>query len=85
MYNSAVDYYKKQLVLAWQQNDTKNELIAYEQLSIQYYYLDIDPENIKKAMELSERVSRGLIEEDKSTLKQVWVNAQNKKDKYYEE
>ena len=30
MHSAAMDYYKKQLVLAWQQGDTKNELSAYE-------------------------------------------------------
>ena len=40
MYKAAADYFKKQLVLAWQQNDLSNETKAYESLSLCYYYMD---------------------------------------------
>ena len=77
MYKAAADYFKKQLVLAWQQNDLSNETRAYESLSLCYYYMDQDPANISVSMRYNERVSRGLIEEDDSKLRRTWIAIQN--------
>ena len=47
--NAAVDYFKKQLIIAWQNDDLNNELLAYEQLSITNYYLG-EEDNIERAL-----------------------------------
>ena len=52
---------------------------------MQFYYLEIDPRNIQKVILFSERVHRGLLEDQKSTLREAWVTFQNKKDMYFQE
>lgn len=79
MKNAAVDYFKKQLIIAWQNNDLKNEMLAYEQLSIANYYLG-EEDNIERALQYSERFYSGLREDKKSTLRITWVNFINRKD-----
>ena len=80
LYHAAADYFKKQLILSWQQGNLSNEIMAYESLSLCYYYMDNEAENMRLSMIYQERASRGLIEEDTSQLKQTWVVCQNQRD-----
>ena len=54
----AIDYFKLQMSLAWELNDTTAEIRSYDNLSQEYYYVG----NIEKAKLYHERVFRGKIE-----------------------
>ena len=62
MTHASVDYFKKQLITAWQHNDIKNEMMAYEHLSIANFYLGEEAQ-IQRALEYSERFYSGLRED----------------------
>lgn len=61
----AVDYFKYQLSLAWELQDLDAEMVSYDNLSTEYYYVG----NIKKAKLYHERVFRGRNEDPNSTAK----------------
>ena len=54
----AIDYFKLQMSLAWELNDTAAEIRSYDNLSQEYYYVG----NITKAKLYHERVFTGKIE-----------------------
>lgn len=54
----AIDYFKIQMSLAWELNDTATEVRSYDNLSQEYYYVG----NIDKAKLYHERVFGGKIE-----------------------
>ena len=57
-HDNAIDYFKVQMSLAWELEDTRAEIRSYDNLSQEYYYLgDID-----KARLYHERVFRGRVE-----------------------
>jgi hypothetical protein len=56
--------------LAWQEKDTAMEVQAYDNLSVEYFYLG----EITKANYYHERKMRGKIENDKSIVKKVSCN-----------
>jgi tetratricopeptide (TPR) repeat protein len=68
MHHAAIDYFKKQLITAWQHNNIKNEMLAYEHLSIANYYLG-EEDNIERALKYSERFYARLREDSGSVLR----------------
>lgn len=80
MHESSTDYFKKQLFNAWLYKSTEQEYQAYHNLAIQYFYMDNDPENLAKAVNFSERAARGLMEENRSSIKKTWIAIQKSKD-----
>ena len=62
----AIDYFKLQMSLAWELNDTTAEIRSYDNLSQEYYYVG----NIEKAKLYHERVFTGKIEASESIAKQ---------------
>ena len=61
----AIDYFKLQMSLAWELNDTTAEIRSYDNLSQEYYYVG----NIAKAKLYHERVFTGKIEASESIAK----------------
>jgi len=57
-HNQALYYYKKQLQLSWEQQESMHELEAYDLIGIQYYYLG----NIDKAIYYHNRMMNGELE-----------------------
>ena len=68
-HNKAIVYFKKQLQLAWEQNDQKYEIDAYENLSIDNYYLD----KMSQSSFYNKRAWTGTVEQDNSLLKKMFV------------
>ena len=64
-YEDAVVCFKKILLYAWYFNDTKWEMIAYENLSTQYFYLG----EIQDSRHYNERANRGITEANTSQNK----------------
>ncbi|CDW80099.1 histidine acid phosphatase family protein [Stylonychia lemnae] len=67
---SAVKQFKKQLQLAWQEGDTQVEVNAYDNLSIDYFYLG----ELAKSNYYHDRIMRGKTENNKSIVKKVSCN-----------
>ena len=58
----AIDFFKAQMSMAWELNDTAAEIRSYDNLSQEYYYVG----NIDKAKLYHERVFKGKIESSNS-------------------
>lgn len=69
-YEDAVKASKKQLQLAWEQKNILMEICAYDNLSLDYFYLGM----IEKSQYYQERMMRGKTENDKSIVKRVSTN-----------
>eukprot|EP00347_Sterkiella_histriomuscorum_P003370 403364556 len=67
---SAVKQFKKQLQLAWQEGDTQMEVSAYDNLSIDYFYMG----ELAKSNYYHDRIMRGKTENNKSIVKKVSCN-----------
>ena len=39
MHSLAVDFFKKQLQICWEINSERDELIAYQNIATEYYYI----------------------------------------------
>ena len=63
-------FFKKQLELAWEQNNLQAELSAYDNLSLEYFYLG----ELEKAHYYHDRIIRGKFESDVSVNKKTSSN-----------
>jgi len=61
----ALYYYKKQLQLAYSLKDTMNELDAYDNMGLAYYYMG----NVNKSIFYHNRMMSGKLEEDTDVKK----------------
>lgn len=64
-YANATRAYKKLMMLAWQQNDDKSEMKAFNGLALQYFYAG----EIDKCEFLLDRVMRGKKENQNSKIR----------------
>ena len=62
--------FKKMMILSWVEKETTLEAKAYEELSVDYFYLG----EIGKSEYYHERFMRGKTENDTSIAKNVAVN-----------
>lgn len=67
--------YKKVMECAWHQGDTKSEVLAYEGLSVQYYYMG----ELQISLYYKDRAIRGKIEKKESQVKKIYLSALNYK------
>ena len=78
LHGVAVDYFKKMLELAWDQNNQAAEIQAYDMISMEYYHMN----DIEKAKLYEDRVSRGKLERKESIIRNVCLNIlQSKREK----
>lgn len=74
----SIQFHILQLELAWEQRDTTNEMKAYENISMAYYYLG----NISHASYYMKRVIDGVYEPDNSVMKRIALTMiRNNRDK----
>lgn len=69
-HDEAVKQFKKMLQLAWQEGEQVMELKAYDQLSVDYFYLG----QLEKSQYYHDRFIRGKNENDHSIVKKVTCN-----------
>jgi tetratricopeptide (TPR) repeat protein len=69
-YRKAISCYKKQIELAWKLNDKYSELRAYDNIGIQYFYLN----NKEKAKYYHKRFIKGKSESQDSDLRSAVIN-----------
>mmetsp|Transcript_22539 Transcript_22539/g.21701 ORF Transcript_22539/g.21701 Transcript_22539/m.21701 type:complete len:88 (+) Transcript_22539:2028-2291(+) len=69
-HEEAVGTYKKMLQLAWKEKDGGMEVIAYDNLSLEYFYLG----EITKSNYYHDRIMRGKMENDMSIVKKIFCN-----------
>jgi len=69
-HEKAVKNFKKMLHLAWTMKDQQSEIVAYDNLAIDYFYAG----EVNKATYYHDRMMRGKVETDKSTVKMVSCN-----------
>ena len=54
-YENAIKCFKKQLEIAWSKGDYSSEMLAYDKIAINYFYLS----DLEKAKYYQERMMRG--------------------------
>ena len=69
MHLIAVDFFKKQLQICWEIESERDELIAYQNIATEYYYIG----DLKKMALYEERFMQGKLEGNKSQMKQAAV------------
>ena len=69
-HDDAVHYFKKMMQLAWHEKDIQSEMLAYDNLSLDYFYLG----ELTKSNYYHDRMMTGKFENDKSTVKKVAIN-----------
>jgi tetratricopeptide (TPR) repeat protein len=74
-YRKAIACYKKQIELAWKLGDKYSELRAYDNIGIQYFYLN----NKEKAKYYHKRFLKGKSEAQESDIRSSVVNRFNEK------
>jgi tetratricopeptide (TPR) repeat protein len=74
-YRKAILCYKKQIELAWKLNDKYSELRAYDNIGLQYFYLN----NKEKAKYYHKRFIKGISEGPESDMRIGVVNKFNDK------
>jgi tetratricopeptide (TPR) repeat protein len=74
-YRKAILCYKRQIELAWKLNDKYSELRAYDNIGIQYFYLN----NKEKAKYYHKRFIKGKSESQQSDIRVNIVNKFNEK------
>ena len=67
-YENSIKCHKKQLQLAWKTHDTQEELRAYEQLGMQYYYHG----KLDKSKYYNDRYMRGKLEKVDSKIRTLY-------------
>lgn len=73
MYRSALDYYKRLLIRSWKSDNAKFELLAYEGMAMQYFYLENKPHHLELAKQCQDRYLKGHQEPKDSTVRIVNV------------
>ena len=69
MHSQAVDFFKKQLELAWEIDSQKDERLAYQNIATEYYYIG----DLYKMKLFEEKFMNGHIEDNKSPMKNAAV------------
>ena len=69
MHLVAVDFFKKQLCISWDIESERDELLAYQNIAQEYYYIG----NLEKMRLYEERFLKGNLEGDNSTTKNAAV------------
>ena len=78
-HEKALSYYKKQLEIAWDEQDEEGELNAYDSMGLEYFYLG----DIEKSSYYHDRMVRGKLESDSSVTKSVSKNLLENKRRNY--
>ena len=69
MHATACDFFKKQLTMCWEMENEKDELRAYQNVAVEYYYLG----NMTKMSLYEERFLKGQLESDTSAIRKAAV------------
>lgn len=80
-HHAAIDYFKKQLIVAWQKDCIFNEFQAYHGIAIQNFYLTNKAGSLVQAHQCFERFYRGLREHKHSNLRTLYVAVLNSNSK----
>jgi len=67
-YENAIKCFKKQLEISWSKGDYQGEMLAYDKIAINYFYLS----DLEKAKYYQERMMRGQFEGKKSKLRKIY-------------
>lgn len=67
-YENAIKCFKKQLEISWSKGDYQGEMMAYDKIAINYFYLS----DLEKAKYYQERMMRGQFEGKKSKLRKIY-------------
>lgn len=81
MHNAAMDYFKKQLILAWQSGCQYYESLAYLGMAQQYFYINAGRHSLRNCLATMERYVLGHREQRSSDLRRLYVEAQNANNK----
>ena len=69
MHLLAVDFFKKQLQISWDIDSERDELLAYQNIATEYYYIG----NMEKMRRYEERFAKGQIEGKASAQRKAAV------------
>jgi hypothetical protein len=67
-YPNAIKCYKKQLELAWSLKDYSEEMLAYDMIAVNYFYLG----DLTKSKYYETRMLRGQFEPKESKLRKIF-------------
>ena len=78
---AAMDYFKKLLMISWQNDSAFFEAKAYYNIAMGYYLMEYKKNSLELAEQAFERFTRGFREHPDSTLRRVYVTICNTKDR----